>query len=442
MHVTHPRTLLTLLLLAACGGTPSSTDSGTKPSSTQNKNDATPSGPTSPATPSNQAPDADAGADQTVAAGEVVTLDGSLSHDPNGDGLKYQWTQTSGTNAALSDSHIASPTFTAPSGVTGSVLTFTLSVEDPAGLSANATTHVTVTPPPGNAIKYVFIVAMENQDSSTIYGNAKAPYINDLMKRYAYASSFGDELPALVSEPHYIWMEAGTNTFTDHTFTTDDDPSAVNSTSSVAHISRLLEDAGTFSWRSYQEDLPAPCPVASKHPYAAKHNPFVFFRDVSFTADVPDPNNAHCAAHHKDFSSLAGDLAAKTVANYNFISPNQCNDMHGALGCTNGCFLPIPGYGPCVQAGDDWLKANLPPMIAFAEANQGLVIVLWDEAESTSSMPFLLISPHLDKLGDHTLPYTHSAVTKSLSRIFNVPVLPSVISAPDLGGFFQPGYFP
>ncbi|HDR15376.1 MAG TPA: hypothetical protein ENN79_07855, partial [Desulfobacteraceae bacterium] len=82
----------------------------------------------------NQSPVADAGADQTVDAGTEVTLDGSLSYDPDPepDGIKsYFWEQIGGPSAVLSDSAAVTPTFTAPHvGLEGSEMTFKLTVTD------------------------------------------------------------------------------------------------------------------------------------------------------------------------------------------------------------------------------------------------------------------------------------------------------------------------
>ncbi len=53
--------------------------------------------------PANSAPTAAAGADQRVASGAAVTLDGSASDPGNaGQSLTYAWTQTSGPNVVLS----------------------------------------------------------------------------------------------------------------------------------------------------------------------------------------------------------------------------------------------------------------------------------------------------------------------------------------------------
>ena len=62
------------------------------------------------------APVSNAGADQSVSTGAVVTLDGSYSSDANADSLTHNWTLTTkpqGSTAVLSDASAVKPTFTA-----------------------------------------------------------------------------------------------------------------------------------------------------------------------------------------------------------------------------------------------------------------------------------------------------------------------------------------
>ena len=102
-------------------------------------------------TAQDDAPTADAGADQTVADGTEVTLDGSGSADVDGDTLTYLWAQTapdSGADVTLSSTAAEQPTFTAPERETDVTLTFELKVSDDGGATYSAATDtvdVTVT---------------------------------------------------------------------------------------------------------------------------------------------------------------------------------------------------------------------------------------------------------------------------------------------------------
>jgi hypothetical protein len=93
----------------------------------------------------NQLPVANAGADQFVGPGSVVTLDGSASSDPDGTVASYAWAQLSGTTVTLSSGTAQKPTFTAPSSITGSTLVFGLTVtDDVGGVSTQDTITVSV----------------------------------------------------------------------------------------------------------------------------------------------------------------------------------------------------------------------------------------------------------------------------------------------------------
>ena len=95
----------------------------------------------------NEAPNASAGADQDgITEGATVPLDGTGSGDPDdGDVLTYSWTQTGGDAVTLSDAAVASPTFTAPSGLTAdTTLVFQLTVTDQGRLAATDTVAIMV----------------------------------------------------------------------------------------------------------------------------------------------------------------------------------------------------------------------------------------------------------------------------------------------------------
>lgn len=293
-------------------------------------------------------------------------------------------------------------------------------------------------PASAGAVKHVIVIALENTDAGQIYGNtAQAPYLNNAVKPIAArATAFTDLLGLAVrSEPHYILMQSGKRGFADQSFTTNGDPSATNSTASHAHLIWQLPKSSwpvKPTWMSYQQSMNAAagaCPVASSHPYAAKHNPFVFFQDIAGTP--PSKANAGCAAHHKPYSAFAADLAANRLANYVFIAPDLCHDMHDACGAPSR-----------IRAGDDWLKAELPRMIAWANANQGVIFIVWDEGNRTLKLPFFAIGPGVKKDFASAVALNHKSYVKSLSLILGVPVLAAADDANTFASLFKAGAFP
>jgi phosphatidylinositol-3-phosphatase len=269
---------------------------------------------------------------------------------------------------------------------------------------------------PANAVKTVFIILMENHNWSSIKGSSSAPYINGLLPAAAHAEGYYNPPGLHPSEPNYLWLEGGQN----FGVSTDASP-ATNHVASHAHLAYLLDQAG-ISWRSYQEDIPGTtCPLTALGDYVPRHNPFVFFDDV---------NGAGCVAHNRPYGELAGDLAAGTVARYNFITPNLCHDMHDSCAPTSNR----------IRQGDDWLAAEVPRILASkAYQDGGVLFITWDEASSGDGPIGMIVLSPLAKAGyANTLRYSHSSTLRTLEEVFGVaPMLGDAANATDLSDLFR-----
>lgn len=81
----------------------------------------------------NHLPVAYAGQDLKVKAGNTVVLNGLGSNDPDGDPLRYEWTQIRGHKISLLDADSPKPTFVAPKVSSKRLLRFKLRVTDMKG---------------------------------------------------------------------------------------------------------------------------------------------------------------------------------------------------------------------------------------------------------------------------------------------------------------------
>jgi hypothetical protein len=94
--------------------------------------------------PSNVFPEVDANAPPIVNQGEIVSLNGTGTYDPDSNQLQYAWSQDSGIPVSINDDDQPVAHFTAPTVSQNSILVFNLLVEDANGAIGKNTTSVTV----------------------------------------------------------------------------------------------------------------------------------------------------------------------------------------------------------------------------------------------------------------------------------------------------------
>jgi LmbE family N-acetylglucosaminyl deacetylase len=121
----------------------------------------------------NTPPVVEAGGDQAVDAGSLITLDGTGSLDPDGDLLSYSWIQTQGTSVILSDPTSPIPSFNAPTGLLADeTLEFGLVVNDGEFESIMDTVAVTVASNYANIAPLSSAVASSEKSGTSSFASA------------------------------------------------------------------------------------------------------------------------------------------------------------------------------------------------------------------------------------------------------------------------------
>jgi hypothetical protein len=118
----------------------------------------------------------------------------------------------------------------------------------------------------------------------------------------------------------------------------------------------------------------------------------------------------------RPYTELATDLQNGTVARYNFITPNVCDDMHDSCSPTND---PI-------KQGDTWLSTEVPKILnSQAYKSGGALFITWDEGEGGDGpIGMIVLSPFAKGGGyNNAIHYTHSSTLKTMEEIFGVSPL-------------------
>ena len=219
-----------------------------------------------------------------------------------------------------------------------------------------------------------------------------------------------------------------------------------------------------MGWKSYQESLPpqgadsvnysdgvytdatdfskiqpALTPALSQKDvvalYAAKHNPFAYFRSVQEGTDPHDSlkNSVGFDGPH----GLYADLATGKVPALAFIAPNQCNDQHGRG--NGGAFCTYDpsddgsqaGLNPALIYRGDVAVQNLVTSIKHSPAwkhGRNAIVIVWDENDySTLPNTNQVVAIVDTNYGAHGVQsahrYTHYSLLKSMEAGFGLPCL-------------------
>jgi hypothetical protein len=167
--------------------------------------------------------------------------------------------------------------------------------------------------------------------------------------------------------------------------------------------------------------------------YAAKHNPFVYFRSVQEGTN-PGSSLANVAGFDGP-RGLYQDLGAGTVPNFSFIAPNQCNDQHGRGNAGPFCNFDEndngtqTGLNQALILQGDVAVQRIVTAIKSSEVwhdGKNAIVVVWDENDytATPNQVLLIVDTNYGDSGVKSAqPYNHFSLLKTLEAAFDLPCL-------------------
>ncbi|MFI9274389.1 alkaline phosphatase family protein [Kitasatospora sp. NPDC052896] len=252
------------------------------------------------------------------------------------------------------------------------------------------------TPPASSTVSapsHIVVVMEENHSYDDIIGDTSdAPYINSLASQGALMTqSFAVTHP---SEPNYMALFGGS------TFGLSSDACPTNEGNTANLGSELLAAGDTFV--GYSEDLPkAGSTTCTSGSYARKHSPWINFSNIPGSDSQP-------------FSSFPTDY--NQLPTVSFVIPNLDDDMH------NGT----------INQGDTWLQNNLSSYATWAQQNNSLLIVTWDEDDYTENnqIPTIIVGANVQP-GQYSETINHYNLLATLEQMYGLaPVGESANATP------------
>jgi len=234
------------------------------------------------------------------------------------------------------------------------------------------------------ALDHIFVIMLENHSQSSVIDDPNAPYLTSLAHTYGMADNYyGVTHPSM---PNYIAALAGDN----YGIQDDNDQNVVN-LDRVNLVDQL--ESHHIGWDAYMENLPSDKlarfnPDSTNPLYAKKHDPFVLFDDVK--------NDPARLSHVRDYTQLGSDLNSADAPQFVWITPNQCNDMHGGVyvtvpdhpetPCPYGSTKDDPNDASLKQKADDFVKGAVTTIKSSkAWTKHSAIVIVTDENDYTGN---------------------------------------------------------
>ncbi len=207
------------------------------------------------------------------------------------------------------------------------------------------------------AIKHVFLIMMENEETGVIYGNQ--PYQTYLANTYAWGGDANSN-PGHVgyyavchpSAPNYLALtsgkplQCGSDAYNQY---------------SVNNLGNMLDTAG-LSWTAWEESATSACQEnnSANGLYVVRHNPFPYYSDLGGNA-----SGSACSTHVLPIANLTADYPYhQTPPAFTYIAPNILDDAHSSS----------------AAFGDYWLSTFIPKLIAQPWFSSSVIFITYDEA--------------------------------------------------------------
>lgn len=169
--------------------------------------------------------------------------------------------------------------------------------------------------------------------------------------------------------------------------------------------------------------------------YAIKHDPFAYFASVQQGRNPALSLNRIVPFEGQD--GLYADLKnAKTVPDFAFIAPNQCDDMHGRGNGTAFCNYDADdngtqtGLNPTLIMQGDLAVERIVTAIKASPVwskSKSAIVILWDENDYSSVTPnqvvFIVDTNYGPQKIQSSKFYDHYSLTKTLDAAFKLPCL-------------------